>query len=53
MDRSFFMTEIQEDYFKRISEKMANVPLSVLKKPNFYKLSEFKEVVKNGSENKE
>lgn len=47
MNRSFFMTEIREDYFKRINNKMADVPLSLLKKPNFYKLSEFEEVIKN------
>lgn len=47
MERSFFMTEIQEDYFKRIKEKMADVPLSLLKKPEFYSLSKFKEVIQN------
>lgn len=48
MDRYFFMTEINTEYFKRIQEKMSNVPLSILKNPSFYKSSKFKEVISNG-----
>lgn len=47
MDRFFFMTEIQEEYFERIKDKMADVPLSLLKKPKFYSFLEFKEVNEN------
>lgn len=52
MDRYFFMTEIQEKYFKRIHDKLANIPLSLIKKPKFCNFSKFKEVIEDGRSNK-
>lgn len=48
MERYFFLTEIQEDYFKRIGDRLSDIPLSLLRKPKFYNLSKFEEVIENG-----